>query len=690
MIDICRPACFPVKPPDAWRRLRIALVFAGALLVVAPAVAGTLLRLDLGRVEHPLFMLEGLAVEIGVEGGRARIQASRLAIGDKHWSDLALDCARFHLDDNRFRCADGSIDVPGLLGRTTLSFEFDHGEQRGRFALRTHAGESVQGVFTSAGNVELKLANVGVERVTAWWPPLAAWGPTGRLRATLVYQPGAGVTKLAIDGRLDAAAFSSVDGLNAAEGVTLDVVAEATLNAARQGKTAGDDWDWRADVDWVAGEAYLHPVFLQAGAQMQATGRATAQRVQLHRATLQTDGVRSAELVAEFGFDPFHIAHATLTLAGADLAIVGPRYIAPILAPASADGISFAGQVDAALTVERDALIGFDVMLDQVVLGLAAHELHVGPVTGRIPWHADAPGRATLAVAGGRWKSLDLAPFDIDARLDGAALSIDSLAIPLLDGRLVFNTLSLTRNQGGWSGQGGLVVEPISMAHLTRALGLPEMTGVLTASLPALVISPGEVRLQGALVISLFEGYLQVTRLQLFEPFGVAAHLFADVEARNINLAQLTDTFAFGSISGFVDADILGLELVHWQPVRFDASVRSSPGRFERRISQRAVQNISALGGVGAAAALQRGFLGLFESFGYREIGLSCKLAGNVCIMDGLEPHAGNSGEDGFVIVRGGGIPALNVIGYNRRVDWPELLDRLRRAIESNVPPVVE
>jgi len=43
--------------------------------------------------------------------------------------------------------------------------------------------------------------------------------------------------------------------------------------------------------------------------------------------------------------------------------------------------------------------------------------------------------------------------------------------------------------------------------------------------------------------------------------------------------------------------------------------------------------------------------------------------------------------DGGFPIVRGGGIPALDVIGYNRRVDWQELVDRIQRVIENNVAP---
>lgn len=41
-----------------------------------------------------------------------------------------------------------------------------------------------------------------------------------------------------------------------------------------------------------------------------------------------------------------------------------------------------------------------------------------------------------------------------------------------------------------------------------------------------------------------------------------------------------------------------------------------------------------------------------------------------------------------IMLIEGGGIPALSVVGYNRRVDWPELIERLRRVTDAK--PVVK
>jgi hypothetical protein len=97
------------------------------------------------------------------------------------------------------------------------------------------------------------------------------------------------------------------------------------------------------------------------------------------------------------------------------------------------------------------------------------------------------------------------------------------------------------------------------------------------------------------------------------------------------------------------------------------------------------VQNISSIGGAGAGAAIQRSFLGFFETFGYDKIGLSCKLRNGICEMGGAENAAG-----GFTLIKGGGLPSVNVVGYNRFVGWQELLDRIQAVIDGNSRPVFQ
>jgi hypothetical protein len=56
----------------------------------------------------------------------------------------------------------------------------------------------------------------------------------------------------------------------------------------------------------------------------------------------------------------------------------------------------------------------------------------------------------------------------------------------------------------------------------------------------------------------------------------------------------------------------------------------------------------------------------------------------------GAEAEGAARADGGFTIVRGGGIPALDVIGYNRRVDWNELVDRLQRVVAEGRPATIQ
>jgi len=82
----------------------------------------------------------------------------------------------------------------------------------------------------------------------------------------------------------------------------------------------------------------------------------------------------------------------------------------------------------------------------------------------------------------------------------------------------------------------------------------------------------------------------------------------------------------------------------------------------------------------GAAAAIERSLLRFFETFGYAALGLSGTLEHGVCRMGGVE-----NVPQGYVIVKGGRIPAITMLGYNRNVGWRELIERLKRVTEGNV-----
>ena len=143
---------------------------------------------------------------------------------------------------------------------------------------------------------------------------------------------------------------------------------------------------------------------------------------------------------------------------------------------------------------------------------------------------------------------------------------------------------------------------------MCEAFGWPRFARTLAGRVPALAFRDGELRVGGDVEAVIFAGKVVGSNLRLQDPFGRWPRLFADVRARDLDLAAVTNTFAFGSITGRLEADVLGLELFAWSPVAFDARLATPTGdRSKKRISAKAVGNLSNIGGGGGGviAALQ-------------------------------------------------------------------------------------
>ena len=110
--------------------------------------------------------------------------------------------------------------------------------------------------------------------------------------------------------------------------------------------------------------------------------------------------------------------------------------------------------------------------------------------------------------------------------------------------------------------------------------------------------------------------------------------------------------------------------------------------RSQHRISQRAVENLASVGGGGAAAVLSSGFLKFFDVFAYDEIGLRCVLKDGICRMSGV--GAANSGPQGrgYYLVKGSGVPRIDVVGFRDTVSWPRLVQQLAAITRGGSPTV--
>ena len=260
----------------------------------------------------------------------------------------------------------------------------------------------------------------------------------------------------------------------------------------------------------------------------------------------------------------------------------------------------------------------------------------------------------------------------------------DPVSIDALQGRLLLDHLRWQAPEAdhGAKFQFGLTMDSLDLGSLSQRLGWPPFTGSVGGKIPSARFQDDLLVLDGGLQMNLFGGRIDLRELSMERPFGVAPTVSADVGIQDIDLEPMTKVFGFGAITGRLDGRIDQLRLVNWSPVAFDARLETDTAwKGKRRISQRAINDISSVGGSGLVGGLQTQVLKIFSDFGYERIGIGCKLKDNVCTMDGI----GSAG-DGYIIVAGSGLPRIQVVGFRRRVDWPTLVSRLNAATEGQAP----
>lgn len=639
--------------------------------------AQSALKLELGELRMAQIVARDVLLELADRadaGGRLRV--GQLRVAERNFHDVVLECGVLSLSEGVLACGDGRLSgVPGISG-ARITLRYDTAKSAGRLRVTFAPGAHIDAQLGAAGAIDITLSRVRVSMLMSWLRSIADWQVDGEIDGTLRYSRNRVRAEIVLAG----GAFSDAAGLHAGEALNMRV----TANAHR----AGGAWAGDVQLRWPQGAVFWNPVLLSPEISLTASGRVDDRYIEVDSAQLRAPGVGAVTLNGRYDLERVQWREGAAQVDGGDLAVLLPQFVLPIVVPAQAERWRVSGMASAQLQWSEGSLESASVVLDGAGFSYLGQRFRVGPIFGIVPWHRDRLTTAKLHVDGLGWQKLDFSAFDVNADLSENAVDFAFMRLPVLDGALVVDSLNFTKPAELWQAGASIYVEPVSMRRLTEALDLPSMAGTLSASIPDLSASARRIALGGALVIAAFDGYVQATDLQVIDPFGLVPRLTADVTAEHLDLEQLTETFSFGSVSGFVDVRVNRLEMAAWKPVMFDAQVRSTPGDYRRRISQRAVENITALGGAGAVAAIQRSFLRFFNDFGYRDLGLSCRLRRNVCEMQGLDGEGPIDAP--FQIVRGGGVPALNVIGYNRRVDWVELVERLQRITAGGPAPIVQ
>jgi len=688
--------------PQRVGRSRLAPVVVGLMLAVPIHAPAEELQLRIGKLSRTGWLAEGLQLDYRRTNGKLELGLSADKItppGSEPIKALRIDCAPIALDQPAMRCRDRDVAITlPLLGEQHMDLTLGYQREHGTFSLQL-AGLAIAGGEINAqaewhqgvwrANIEAQGLDATRIKNLVGQTVLADWSASGRLGGDITVA-GSDLTPKRVIASLngEALAFNDATGRRAGEALNGSLAWRARREA--------DDWIGQAELGIQAGQLYIDPVFTDFGTHpLQLSGDAILRPaddiLELLDFHLEHAGIVNAAGHATLSQSPPHLLRARLRDFKATLPAAYTTYAQPFLRSTPAADLATEGRLSARLEVRDGALHELRTRTQDVSVQDNKGRFSLEQLNTDIAWNAqsgDSPRTSRISWQQGAIYGIGIgigeAPLRLKFHGDNVTLS-EPASIPVLDGNLrierfaVRDALSADR-----AGELDAQLRNLSLITLTQTLGWPEFKGKLSARLPSLTYEDGVATLGGTAQAQLFGGEIAAESLKLRNPLGALPELETTITVDGLDLEAVTGAFAFGRITGSLDGRIDDLRLVGWQPAAFRAwfaTPQNDPRRH--RISQRAVKNLASIGGAGGAAALSRAFLRWFEDFNYRDIGLGCALRDDVCVMRGLE-----RADPGYFIVRGKGLPRVDVIGYVETVSWSRLIEQIRKATASGGPVV--
>ncbi|HCI14498.1 MAG TPA: hypothetical protein DFK12_11260 [Gallionellaceae bacterium] len=623
---------------------------------LSSSAAAASIALSIADIAAPDFSARGIALSLPQDGS-AELRIDQLQVQGRELRKARLHCARFELSTAGMSCSGGSLDkLPGI------ALEFGYR-------------------FGGAWQFSAQLRKAPAKALAVFMPADMPQFTQGSLHGALhAGGDAAGTNSFDADLRLADVGFGDTTGLHAAEKLR----GTAKLAATRKAGV----WNWQGDIDWQSGDLFWQPLYLTGAVErkLSMAGSYDGARLAVERGEAALAQIGRVQFAAQWDLRQSRLDHATVH--GDDLALerLFADYAKPFFDGGALAEAMLSGHADVDWRYRDGATQSLRLALREVGVADAQQRFALRGLNTAFDWRPNAAQHADIVFAGGEMFGVPFGAAQWRMQMQGMQFGVAHAALPLLDGKLELNDFRLRREGDDWRWQFGAALSGISMERFSQSVGWPQMLGTLAGRIPRVSYDGAAISAEGALLFNLFDGTVVASRLKLADPFGRAPRLYGNLNMRELDLDLLTRTFSFGSMQGRIDVDVNDLELQNWQPARFDARIASSDGDYPKKISQKAVQNISALGGAGAAAAIQRSYLRFFENFGYDRIGWRCKLRNGVCAMGGVDNGSGGA----YAIVKGGGIPAITVMGYNRAVSWNELVSRLKRVTQGNMQAVVK
>ncbi len=688
-----------MKRLTAWSALLFCLFF---WQLSAQAIEQIDIRIEQWATEQ--LAAEGFDLALGLTPSGIQLNATaktlRLPAPINIIKEVQLSCDKTQWLASQLRCESGQLRFNhAQLGQQKLSFSLTALPDAAHYIFDVSglklAGSdmSVAATITASDwNVRVDATGLHLEKIAPWLPlwldetqltTLSNWNYHGQLdiKATL-HGTDSHVQQLAASWTLAELNFSNDSGTQVAELLTGqgDVSGEKTNNG----------WQWQSAIHLDGGQSYVDPVFIDFQAnptKLTTTGYISSDLAVLDvpDMTIEQSGLLTADV--QLALRNKTLSKLNITLQQADFESFYAVWLQPFTLGTAVDKLTPSGKIAATFEWQDEQYL-FDIAMDNVSIDDQNQRFQIEAVNGHLGWSSsEQPASSDVQWQKAQIYAIDLGQAAIKAQSKNNGLKLtEQVSLPILDGRLLINAFSLKQRSDqhvDWTFDG--LLTPISMERLSDALQWPRLHGKLSGVIPNVSYKQQQLKIDGALQMKVFDGTTVIRDLRMTTPLGALPQLYANIDITDLDLELLTRTFDVGRITGKLTGYVHDLRLSNWQPVQFKARLatpENNPGK--RRISQKAVDNLTQIGG--GAGLISRSFLRFFDDFSYQKLGLSCTLTNETCDMAGIE-----EAEQGYYIVKGGGglPPWINVVGYTRRVDWSELIERLK-AVQDSSGPVIQ
>jgi len=666
------------------------------LLIIAPVQAVEVVSLQIAQLKKQDWHLQGIKISLRTPAQKtAHLQLAITALNlPKPFNDVKLvdvQCSQFNWGQQKISCTQGTARLQSQKFQSPqLQFFFLISAAHSEFQIKQL--KLLQGQFDLTGTAEKENWHLTVNGKNMaltvlhdlLFPQLKLGSGTVDINAKAKGQ-GLIVKRLKAKLQTYNLSLQTADGTKAGEKLTF-----TTELMAAQLKNS---WRWRSESFFNSGSLYVEPFYVENKATpISLTARGYWDTLTgiididslrfIHPHIAQVNGYATVQQRPKFSVSQ-GIVYAHI----ADLTQAGQVYLTPFIAATSLEGLSLAGEIEAKIALKNSAIQNGYFIANQLDINDAQQRFALSKGAITLNW-ADLKSFTTPSYVA--WKDLTVYSLPMGRNYFPLLLKQKQihlpkpLLFPFFEGEIHieqfdWQAIANKSPQVHFSGQ----IHAVSLEKLTQALHLTPLSGYISGKIPSVDIADSKLSLNGGLKINLFDGDVEIRKLAISGFMTDFTQFYSDIAINNLDLEQLTQKFSFGGMQGRLSGYVTDLYLENWHPITFNAWLGTLDDDSVHQISQKAVNNIATIGGGGAVDAASRLILGLFDNFNYEKVGLGCYLYKSVCQLSGVEAVS-----TGYYIIKGGGLPRIDVMGYNTRIDWKVLQERLERITKTDKPVI--